>query len=54
MRSVEQPSRNIYKLCRRRRLSLVSEHRIGLLSALCHLWLMTMANVTLKAQHVME
>jgi len=36
------------------RLPLVSEHRICLQSGLCHLWLVTMADVTLKAQPVME
>jgi len=35
-----------------RRLPLVTEHGIRLLSELCHLWLM--ANVTFKAQAVME
>jgi len=39
---------------RRRRLPLVSEHGIRLLSGLRHLWLMTIADVTLKAQPVME
>jgi len=43
-----------YLYVERRRLPLVSEHRIRLQSELGHLWLMTMADVTLKAQPVME
>ena len=39
---------------RRRRLPLVSEHKIRLQSGFGHLWLMTMADVPLKAQPVME
>jgi len=39
---------------RHRRLPLVFEHGIRLLSGLFHLWLMTMANSLLKAHPAME
>jgi len=39
---------------RRYRLPLVSEHWICLQSGLCHLLLMTVADVTSKAQPVMK